>query len=110
MDFDIDLALKQSSENPFYYIDYAISYFGALAIWQKSDKNLDTFKEMAKVASYYPLDKLIDRFDISNPFDEESVKQLSLFLKDKLKRSIGKYIWFLLLLFGYIFKFLFKNT
>ena len=74
--------------NPFYYIDYAISYFGALAIWQKSDKNLDTFKEMAKVASYYPLDKLIDRFDISNPFDEESVKQLSLFLKDKLKRSL----------------------
>ena len=71
--------------NPFYYIDYAISYFGAFSIWQESNNNLDTFKKMARVASYYPLDKLIDKFDISNPFDEESVKQLSLFLKNKIK-------------------------
>ena len=70
--------------NPFYYIDYAISYFGAFSIWQESNNNLDTFKKMARVASYYPLDKLIDKFDISNPFDEDSVKQLSLFFKKKI--------------------------
>lgn len=70
--------------NPFYYIDYAISYFGAFALWQKSTNNLDLFKQMAAVASYYPLNELVNRFDIANPFNEESVKQLSLFLKNKL--------------------------
>ena len=29
--------------NPFYYIDYALSYFGAFAIWDNCSKNLNLF-------------------------------------------------------------------
>ena len=52
---------------------------------------------MAGVVSYYPLDELIDRFDISNTFDKDSVKQLSLFLKNNidLKKVLIRVINFL---------------
>ena len=71
--------------NPFYYIDYAISYFGALSIWDKSQSNLDYFNELASIASYYPLDKLINTYNMPNPFKEESMKDISI----KLERIIN---------------------
>ena len=70
--------------DPFYYIDYAISYFGAFSIWQDCINNLDAFKKMAAVASYYPLPQLINKFNVSNPFDDASVKDLANFLKEQL--------------------------
>ena len=71
--------------NPFYYIDYAISYFGALSIWEKSTSNLDYFNELASIASYYPLDMLINEYNMPNPFKEESMKDISI----KLERIIN---------------------
>lgn len=71
--------------NPFYYIDYAISYFGALSIWEKSQSNLDYFNELASIASYYPLDMLINEYNMPNPFKEESMKDISI----KLERIIN---------------------
>lgn len=72
--------------NPFYYIDYAISYFGAFAIWQQSSKDLDTFKKMSAIASYLPLNELVAKFNLANPFEEKSMKHLSLFLKQQLNK------------------------
>lgn len=72
--------------NPFYYVDYAISYFGAFAIWQQSSKDLETFKTMSAVASYLPLNELITKFNLANPFEDNSIKQLSLFLKQQLNK------------------------
>jgi len=73
--------------DPFYYIDYAISYFGAFGIWQRCADNLDAFKEMAAVASYYPLCELVDKFNIANPFDDASVRDLAIFLKEQLNQN-----------------------
>lgn len=62
--------------NPFYYIDYGLSYFGALSIWDKSSSNLDYFNELASIASYYPLNTLIEKYNLPNPFSEESIKDI----------------------------------
>lgn len=60
--------------DPFYYIDYALSYFGALSIWNSSKENLDLFKQIARVASYYSFKDLIEKYNMPNPFDSENVK------------------------------------
>lgn len=70
--------------DPFYYIDYALSYFGAFAISSRCHESIAAFNETAKVASYYPLKNLLTTFDIPSPFDEESIRIISLMLKDKL--------------------------
>lgn len=73
--------------DPFYYIDYALSYFGALAIWSDSDKNLDLFKEIGEVASYYSFNELIDKYNMPNPFEEDNVKDISIKLKEELTKN-----------------------
>lgn len=70
--------------DPFYYIDYALAYFGAFAIADACKNDLEVFKNIGAVASYYPLNKLIEKFSLSNPFDEEAVKNISKMLEDKL--------------------------
>ena len=70
--------------NPFYYIDYALSYFGAFSIYDKCISNLDFFKNVGEVASYYPLDDLIYKFDLPSPFSEESIKRISKVLRKEL--------------------------
>ena len=70
--------------DPFYYIDYAISYFGAIAIYSKCQSGLETFNNAARVASYYPLKSILDMYSIPNPFDEESIKSMSEMLQKKL--------------------------
>ena len=70
--------------NPFYYIDYGLSYFGALSIWDKSSSNLDYFNELASIASYYPLDILIEKYNLPNPFSEESIKDIAAKLEEEL--------------------------
>lgn len=77
--------------NPFYYIDYVISYFGAFALWKDSYENLDTFKEMGAVASYYPLKTLIKEYHLQNPFDEESMKDISINLEKQLIKRRNSY-------------------
>ena len=71
--------------DPFYYIDYALSYFGAFSIWSKSDENLDLFKEIGGVASYYSFKDLIDKYNMPNPFNEETVKDISEKIENELK-------------------------
>ena len=70
--------------DPFYYIDYAISYFGAIAIYSQSHSNLDTFNSAASVASYYPLKTILDKYAIPNPFDDKSLKSMSEMLQKNL--------------------------
>ena len=75
--------------DPFYYIDYALSYVGALLIWQKSDENLDFFKEVGAVASYYSFIDLIDKYNMPNPFSETVIKNISTILeKELVKRKV----------------------
>lgn len=73
--------------NPFYYIDYGLSYLGALSIWGKSLSNLEYFNELASIASYYPLDMLINEYNMPDPFKEESIKDIV----TKLESELNKY-------------------
>lgn len=70
--------------DPFYYIDYALSYFGAFAIWNKSKENLDLFKKIAAVSSYYPFKKIIELYDMPDPFAEDAFKDVSVMLNQKI--------------------------
>ncbi len=70
--------------DPFYYIDYALSNFGAFSIWNESENNLDVFKELGSVASYYSFKELIDKYNMPNPFDKNVVKEVSKKLENKL--------------------------
>lgn len=70
--------------DPFYYIDYALSNFGALSIWNKCEDNLDLFKELGSVASYYSFKEMIDKFNMPNPFKEETVEEVSKKLEKEL--------------------------
>jgi len=73
--------------NPFYYIDYALACFDALSIWDKCDKNIDLFKEIGGVASYYSFKELIDKYNMPNPFDEKTVEEVSKKLEKELKNN-----------------------
>lgn len=70
--------------NPFYFIDYALSYFGAIKLWQSSKEDLDLFRKMGRVASYYPFKELLHKFNISSPFIEKNVQELANFIDEKL--------------------------
>ena len=70
--------------DPFYYIDYAISYFGAIAIYSKCLNDLTVFNQAASVASYYTLKKILGYYEIPNPFEFESIKEMSELLIRKL--------------------------
>jgi len=71
--------------DPFYYIDYALSYFGAFSIWNESDKDLVIFKEVGSVASYYSFKELINKYNMPNPFDKKTVEEVSTKLKKELE-------------------------
>ena len=73
--------------DPFYYIDYALSYFGAFSIWDKCNDNLNLFKEVGEKASYYSFKELIDKYNMPNPFDEETMKEISNKLKQELENK-----------------------
>lgn len=70
--------------NPFYFIDYALAYFGAISLWDNSKNNLDLFGKMGRVASYYPLKTLLNKYDIGTPFKEENIQYLANFIDEKL--------------------------
>ena len=70
--------------NPFYYIDYALSHFGAFAISDGCKNNLDMFKTVGKEASYYPFKELVKKYNMSDPFNEMSVKKVSKMLESEL--------------------------
>lgn len=76
--------------NPFYYIDYALSYLGAFAIFEECKNSLDTFNKMSREASYYPFKELINKYKIENPFDEKSMCIISKILEDELLKYKAK--------------------
>ena len=77
--------------DPFYYIDYALSYVGAILIWHNSKENLDFFKEVGTVASYYSYKDLIAKYNMPSPFNEEVIASMAKELDSELiKRRILK--------------------
>ena len=71
--------------DPFYYIDYALSYFGAMSIWNACEQDLTFFKEVGSVASYYSFEELIEKYNLPSPFKENSVKTIAKKLKLELE-------------------------
>jgi len=69
---------------PFYYIDYALSYFGAFAIFDECTNNIDMFEKIGSIASYYPFKTIVEKYNMPNPFNEDSIKALSKMLENKL--------------------------
>lgn len=65
--------------DPFYYIDYALSYFGSFAIFDRCENDMNLFENIGSVASYYP-------------FKDDDIKDLSKMLEDKLlKYKLDKF-------------------
>ncbi len=74
--------------NPFYFIDYALSYFGAFAIWSNCENNLELFKEIGGVASYYSFVDLINKYNMPNPFNKDTIKDIARRLESELNRKL----------------------
>lgn len=65
MDFDIDLALKQSSENPFYYIEYANArIYSILKNYNKKITKANNYSTIDNPIAYTILAKLCEFEDI----------------------------------------------
>lgn len=73
--------------DPFYYIDYGLSYFGAFVIFDQCSNHLDFFKKVGSVASYYSFKELIKQYGMPNPFSEEVVKGIFERLEEELVLS-----------------------
>lgn len=71
--------------DPFYYIDYAISIIESFSLASSCEDDLSKFKSASSVASYYPIKELSKKFDIPDPFKEESIKLLVKKLELNLK-------------------------
>ena len=65
MDFDIDLATKQSNENPIYYIEYANARIcSILDKYYKKDERITRFRTLTSPDTYIILKKLYEFEDI----------------------------------------------
>jgi oligoendopeptidase F len=77
-------------EVPFYYIEYAISQLGAIAIWknfkQNPEKALDQYEEALKLGYSKPIPEIYKTAGIKFDFSEEYVKELMQFVSDELKQ------------------------
>ena len=63
MDFDLDLAVKNSNENPIYYIEYANARISSI-LRGRDYNNIDVFSTIDNDLAYTILNKLIDFEDI----------------------------------------------
>ena len=63
MDFDLDLAVKNSNENPIYYIEYANARISSI-LRGKKEENVLSFSTMDNELAYIILNKLIDFEDV----------------------------------------------
>jgi len=70
--------------DPFYYIDYALSYFGAFAIFDRCVDDISVFENIGSVASYYPFKNLVEKYNIPSPFNDDNIRQLSEMLQTEL--------------------------
>lgn len=65
MDFDLDLATKQSNENPIYYIEYANARIcSILNKYHKYDKKIENYRNIKEIDTYIILKKLYEFEDI----------------------------------------------
>ena len=51
----------------------------------RGNMNLNVFKELGGVASYYSFKELINKYNMPNPFDEKTVEDVSNKLKNELE-------------------------
>ena len=63
MDFDLDLAVKNSNENPVYYIEYANARISSI-LKNKKEENIDKFSTIDNELAYIILNKLIEFEDV----------------------------------------------
>ena len=63
MDFDLDLAVKNSNENPIYYIEYANARISSILRGRK-EENVESFSTIDNELAYTILNKLIEFEDI----------------------------------------------
>ena len=63
MDFDLDLAVKNSNENPIYYIEYANARISSI-LKNKEVEKIDNYSTMNNETAYTVLNKLMEFEDI----------------------------------------------
>ncbi len=77
-------------EVPFYYIEYAISQLGAIAIWknykQNPSKTLNQYEEALSLGYSKTLPQLYEKAGIKFNFDEDYIAQLMVFVTSELEK------------------------
>lgn len=64
MDFDLDLAVKNSNENPIYYIEYANARISSILKNNDTNINIDIYSTIDNEHAYTILNKLIEFEDV----------------------------------------------
>ena len=64
MDFDLDLAVKNSNENPIYYIEYANARISSILKETEVNNNIDIYSTIDNEIAYTILNKLIEFEDV----------------------------------------------
>ncbi len=91
-DFTKSLWQKQMHifEVPFYYIEYAISQLGAIAIWRNyknnPEKTLDNYENALKLGYSKTLPELYKAAGIKFDFSEQYIKELMSFVTKELEK------------------------
>jgi oligoendopeptidase F len=76
-------------EVPFYYIEYAMSQLGALAVYRNykkagKEKTLENYENFLKLGYSVPVDKLYEAAGIKFDFSKEYLAELMEFVKEEL--------------------------
>ena len=90
--FDRGISWQSDSnrfENPFYAIDYAIANVCALSFYKKSKSDIklafEDYIQLCKVGGSISLKDLIKNFDLDNPFEENSLKEMCEIINEDIK-------------------------
>jgi oligoendopeptidase F len=78
---------------PFYYLEYAIAYLGALQLWERMDEDpaeaLSGYKRALALGGTQPMDRLYAAAGIEFRFDRESIGRLGARWEEKLRAAWG---------------------
>ena len=64
MDFDLDLAVKKSNENPIYYIEYANARISSIIRNKEEEEYINSFSTIDNELAYTILNKLVQFEDV----------------------------------------------
>ena len=76
--------------SPFYYIEYGLSWLGALQLWQRSllepEQTLHRYRSALTLGNSRSVPELFEAAGVKFAFDRATLREMMSFLRDELRR------------------------